>query len=276
MSPPPNEPTAKTANPIESWVQYADLVPAGAKVLVVERDSVTLAIASRMLLMFGYKVVTAKSTGDALSIIQERQDNLDLILTEIHLPDADKFEVLEKLGRASNLLVIVMTADNNEGTILGALLNVALFYLLKLIDKFDIRGLWQFSFMRKRDQMAQVTEDNTDQESSEEEGNDEPKSQLPVIAAKQGEARPRKQECEEVLSLKKSLQLMNVRGLRIASYHPSLKKDQDTILKMVHPESHRLSSTMDDDNMCLLAKELVVRWNMVTTFVVLEHWFLSN
>ncbi|XP_039166853.1 two-component response regulator ARR14-like [Eucalyptus grandis] len=195
MSPLPNKATAEEANSIKSRVQYTDLVPAGVEVLVVDGDSATLAITSRMLLMFGYKVLTAKSTGDALSIIQERQDSLDLILTEIHLPDADKFEVLDKLGRASNLPVIIMTADNNEGTMLGALLNGASLYLLKPISKIEIRDLWQFSFMRKRDQMAQVTEDSTDQDSPKEEGDDEPESQLP---AKQGEALPRKQECKEV------------------------------------------------------------------------------
>ncbi|KAL3743457.1 hypothetical protein ACJRO7_018709 [Eucalyptus globulus] len=288
MSPLPNEATAEVANSIKSRVQYTDLVPAGVEVLVVDGDSATLAITSRMLLMFGYKVLTAKSTGDALSIIQERQDSLDLILTEIHLPDADKFEVLDKLGRASNLPVIIMTADNNEGTMLGALLNGASLYLLKPISKIEIRDLWQFSFMRKRDQMAQVTEDSTDQDSPKEEGDDEPESQLP---AKQGESLPRKQECEEVdgdkeddganlqphkktrltwtneleekflgaiqllgvdsAQPKKILQLMNVPNLKKASvashlqkYRLALKQDQDTILKTVHPESHRLSSTM--------------------------------
>ncbi|KAF8032525.1 hypothetical protein BT93_D1435 [Corymbia citriodora subsp. variegata] len=152
-----------------------------------------------MLLTFGYQVLTAESVGNALSIIRERRANLDLILTEIHLPDADKFEVLEKLGRASNLPFIIMTADNNESTMLGALLRGASLYLLKPISKLDIRDLWQFSFMWKRDQMTQVTEGNTDQDSSEEEeGDDEPESQLPAIAVKQGEVRPRKHECAEV------------------------------------------------------------------------------
>ncbi|KAI6702450.1 hypothetical protein NL676_011586 [Syzygium grande] len=288
MSPQPDEAAAEAAISIGSRFQDAHLVPAGVKVLVVDGDSATLAITSRMLLMFGYKVLTAKSTGDALSIIQERQDNLDLILTELHLPDADKFEVIEKLGRASNLPVIIMTADNNEGTMLGALLHGASLYLLKPISKFDIRDLWQFSFMRKRDQMAQITGDSTDQDSSKKGGDDEPESRLPSIGDKRGEARPRNQEFKEVdgdkegdLRLpkktkltwtnelhekfvraiqvigidralpKKILEHMNVPGLRkqsvsshLQKYRLSVKRDQDTVLKMLNPEPRRLSSTM--------------------------------
>ncbi|KAF8032524.1 hypothetical protein BT93_D1434 [Corymbia citriodora subsp. variegata] len=290
MSPPPNKATEEAGNSIKSRVQDADLVPAGVKVLVIDGDSATLAITSRMLLMFGYKVLTAKSIGDALSVIQERQDNVDLILTEIHLPDADKFEVLEKLGRSSNLPVIILTADNNESTMLGALRSGASLYLLKPISKLAIRDLWQFSFMWKRDQMTQVTEDSINWDSSEE-GDDEPESQLTAIAAKWGEARPREPEFKEVdcdkqendanLRLhkktkliwthelhekfvravqllgidraqpKKILQLMDVPGLRKTSvashlqkYRLSVKQDQDTIQKTVHPESHRLPSTM--------------------------------
>ncbi|KAI3420565.1 rRNA adenine N(6)-methyltransferase [Psidium guajava] len=289
MSRPSEEAAKEAASSIRLRVQHADLVPTGVGVLVIDGDSATLAIASRMLHMFGYKVLTAKSAGDALSIIQERQGNLDLILTEIHLPDADKFEVLEKLGRASNLPVIIMTADNNESTMLGTLLNGASLYLLKPISKLDIRDLWQFSFIWKRNQMARGTEGSTDQDSSAEGGDDERESQPIAIGQKRGEARPRKGELREVDGDKEDadadsqlhkktkltwtnelhekflraiqflgidraypktiLQHMNVPGLRkqsvsshLQKYRRSLKRDQDTILKTVRPESYRLSS----------------------------------
>jgi PleD family two-component response regulator len=50
--------------------------------------------------------VTAKRASDALSIVREKEDDLNLVLTEAHLPDMDKYEFLERMGEISKLPVV--------------------------------------------------------------------------------------------------------------------------------------------------------------------------
>ncbi|KDP28696.1 hypothetical protein JCGZ_14467 [Jatropha curcas] len=128
----------------------------GISILVVDCNSTCLTIVSKMLLKFGYKVITAKRTTDALRILRERQQDLDLILTEIHLPDMDKYELLETMGQLSCLPIVVLSADTNENAILGCLFKGAMFYLVKPITPHDIKNLWQFSYVKKHEEGVQT------------------------------------------------------------------------------------------------------------------------
>ncbi|KAJ9171317.1 hypothetical protein P3X46_014704 [Hevea brasiliensis] len=139
-------------------------------ILVVDCDSTCLAIVSRMLHTFGYKVMTATRATDALRILQERQNDLDLILTEVHLPDMERFELLETIGEISCLPIVVLSADNNENAILGCLFKGAVFYLLKPITMNDIKSLWQFSIMKKLEENAATEGSKSFQEESSENG----------------------------------------------------------------------------------------------------------
>ncbi|KAF5733002.1 two-component response regulator ARR14-like [Tripterygium wilfordii] len=64
--------------------------PVGVRVLLVESNFTCLAILSKILRAFGYKVITARRAADALSIVRAKENELDLILTETQLPDMDK------------------------------------------------------------------------------------------------------------------------------------------------------------------------------------------
>lgn len=50
--------------------------------------------------------MTAKRAYDALSIAQKKEDELHLVLTEAHLPDMDKYELLEKMKAVSKVPVV--------------------------------------------------------------------------------------------------------------------------------------------------------------------------
>ncbi|XP_009340629.2 putative two-component response regulator-like APRR8 [Pyrus x bretschneideri] len=78
----------------------------GVNVLAVDGDSACLTLLSRMLCQLGYKVLTEKRACDALSVAQKKEDELHLVLTEVHLPDMDKYELLEKLRAVSKLPVV--------------------------------------------------------------------------------------------------------------------------------------------------------------------------
>lgn len=84
----------------------AMLLPRSISVLIVDGDSTCLVILSKMLRWFGYEVLTTKRAADAFCIIRERVDELDIILAETHLPDMDKYELLETVREMSKLPVI--------------------------------------------------------------------------------------------------------------------------------------------------------------------------
>ncbi|XP_031254734.1 two-component response regulator ARR14-like isoform X1 [Pistacia vera] len=131
--------------------EFDTLLSAGVSILLVDDDSICLTILSKMLLKFGYKVITAKRGTDALSIAREREDELDLVLAETHLPDMDKYELLETMGEMSTFPVVIMSADDSENDMLGGLFKGAALYLVKPITMNDIKNLWQFAFMKKTD-----------------------------------------------------------------------------------------------------------------------------
>ncbi|KAL5859810.1 hypothetical protein ACOSQ4_001106 [Xanthoceras sorbifolium] len=127
------------------------LLPKSVGILLVDGDSTCLTILSKMLRRFGYKVMTAKRASDALCIIREREDEVGVVLSEAYLPDMNKYELLETVGKMSKLPVVIMSADGNENDMLGGLFKGAAFYLVKPITMNNIKYLWQFAFMKKTD-----------------------------------------------------------------------------------------------------------------------------
>ncbi|GAV92001.1 Response_reg domain-containing protein/Myb_DNA-binding domain-containing protein, partial [Cephalotus follicularis] len=145
--------------------------------LVVDGDSTCLTLASRMLRRRGYKVMTAKRAKDALCIIRDREDEIDLVLTESHLPDMDTYKLLETIGEVSSLPVIIMSSDNDENAMLGGLFKGAVFYLVKPIIMNDMKNLWQFAYMNYREKMADLEGINSFQEDSPDENSSDDKSE---------------------------------------------------------------------------------------------------
>ncbi|KAI4356875.1 hypothetical protein L6164_000860 [Bauhinia variegata] len=73
------------------------------RALVVDSDSTCLEIVSKMLRVLGYQVVTAKKGADALNIVQQKGNELHLVLMEAHLPDMEINELIQKIKRISTL-----------------------------------------------------------------------------------------------------------------------------------------------------------------------------
>ncbi|KAG5231312.1 two-component response regulator ARR [Salix suchowensis] len=121
----------------------------GVRILVVESDPTCLRIVSKMLQVFGYEVKTATRATDAMHILREKEDEINLILTETHLPDMDQYEILETVGELSSSPIVVFSADNNESTILGCLFKGAELYLVKPVIKNDVKNLWQLTYRTK-------------------------------------------------------------------------------------------------------------------------------
>jgi two-component response regulator (ARR-B family) len=51
-------------------------------------------------------VTTATRATDALHILREKEDEINLILIETRLPDMNQYEILETLGELSSLPIV--------------------------------------------------------------------------------------------------------------------------------------------------------------------------
>ncbi|MED6180952.1 hypothetical protein PIB30_014931 [Stylosanthes scabra] len=116
----------------------------GIKILVVDCDLTSLASASKMLRILGYEVVTATLASDALSIMEKNK--LHLVLMEIHLPDMETFELIDKIRESYGIPSLIMTADEDKASISKALSKGAKHYFIKPLLISDLKGLWQFAF----------------------------------------------------------------------------------------------------------------------------------
>lgn len=85
-------------------------------ILVVDDDKLNLTAAKRVLCS-NYKVTAVMHGTQAVSYLNE--NNCDIVLLDINMPDMDGFEVLEKIRkieRCHNLPVIFLTADSDSKT----------------------------------------------------------------------------------------------------------------------------------------------------------------
>ncbi|KEH18975.1 putative response regulator and transcription factor RR-A-type family [Medicago truncatula] len=119
---------------------------AGVKVLVVDANSACRTIVSKMLISLGYEVMTASLASDALSIICEKKNEVNLVLVEVQLPDMEIYELIEKMGESSNLPSFIMTAyDDDTPSISRALGFGAKWCFRKPVQISDLHDLWRFA-----------------------------------------------------------------------------------------------------------------------------------
>jgi CheY-like chemotaxis protein len=88
----------------------------GGTVLVVDDDRGVLRLTSRMLRMAGYKVLEAGSGPEALSVL-EKEPGVDLVLTDIVMPEMHGLELVDRaLATTPKLRILLMTGHALELT----------------------------------------------------------------------------------------------------------------------------------------------------------------
>ncbi|XP_039062586.1 two-component response regulator ARR1-like [Hibiscus syriacus] len=250
---------------------YTNTLCAGVTVLLVDADSTCLTIISKMLRTSGYQVITAKRATDAFCIVQDREFKIDLILAEACLPDMDKYELLETIRNMSGIPIILMSADYDRKAVLGSLFKGARLYMVKPITMNDVKNLWQFAILKKRENVPTADENSGIEDASSKEsatGVGERRNLRNVKRKRSDETQDDKEEDKdgsviqkkpkliwtdelhnrflravEMLGIdeahpKKILELMNVPGLKkgnvsshLQKYRLSLKRKQETSQK---------------------------------------------
>ncbi|XP_004510876.1 putative two-component response regulator-like APRR4 isoform X2 [Cicer arietinum] len=119
---------------------------AGVKVLVVDANSACRAIVSKMLLSIGYEVMTATLASEALSIIRDKKNEVNLVLVEAQLPDMEIYDLTEKMREISDVPSFIITSyDDDIPSISRALSTGAKLCYRKPVKFSDLQGLWRFA-----------------------------------------------------------------------------------------------------------------------------------
>ncbi|XP_057481596.1 two-component response regulator ARR10-like isoform X2 [Actinidia eriantha] len=87
--------SSQTSNPLES-----------ISILVVDDDTTCLAIAAAILKSWKYEVVTVKHASEALGTLRIKRGSFDLIVTDVHMPDMNGFELQKQIAEEFKLPVV--------------------------------------------------------------------------------------------------------------------------------------------------------------------------
>ncbi|RDY05711.1 Two-component response regulator ORR26, partial [Mucuna pruriens] len=131
----------------------------GIKVLVVDSNLTFLESVSKMLRNLGYEVVTASLASDALSIVEEKKNELNLVFVDVHLPDMEINALIEKIREISDLPYFLMTADENLFNTSIEQCNGSKWFFKKPIMISDLSGLWKFATRRREEGRIAASED---------------------------------------------------------------------------------------------------------------------
>lgn len=100
------------------------------RILIVDDEPVLQDVLSTLLRREGFQVVQALSAGDALQKVEEQE--IDLVLLDLMLPDRSGMEVLKELKRRDpEVVVVVITAYSSVETAIAAMRDGAFHYIPK-------------------------------------------------------------------------------------------------------------------------------------------------
>jgi two-component system response regulator HydG len=111
--------------------------PAG-RIFLVDDDDLLLRAVTRVLTRARYQVSAFRSGAEALAALERSGGALDLVISDLHMPGMDGFELLERV-RASwpDLPVMVLSGDPSVKSSVEALRRGAYDYLTKPFEAYD-------------------------------------------------------------------------------------------------------------------------------------------
>lgn len=127
----------------ENQRRQEKLFPKGLRFLVVDDDTVSLATLERMLLQCDYNVTACTSVSQAISLVMDNSDRFDIVMSDVYLPSADGFKLLEAVGIGFGLPVIMMSANSETDVVMRSIRGGACNHLLKPIRMEELQTIWQ-------------------------------------------------------------------------------------------------------------------------------------
>ena len=107
------------------------------RILVVEDHGDTLRVLARLLDHFGHEISMADGLQSALEIVESKE--LDVVLSDIRLPDGSGYEVIAQAKRKQPVKGVALTGFDKEEDIRRSKEAGFDFYLTKPVDFHELR-----------------------------------------------------------------------------------------------------------------------------------------
>nr|BAE72699.1 pseudo-response regulator 95 homologue [Lemna aequinoctialis] len=130
------------------------------RVLLVEADDSTRKIVAALLRKCSYKVSSASDGLEAWKTLKESPNNIDLVLTEVELPNVSGYALLSMMmehDSCKSIPVIMMSSRDSMKMVFECMLKGAADFLVKPIRKNELRNLWQHVWRRQSANGAENT-----------------------------------------------------------------------------------------------------------------------
>ncbi|KAF0903942.1 hypothetical protein E2562_030080 [Oryza meyeriana var. granulata] len=121
------------------------------RVLLVENDDSTRQVVSALLRKCCYEVIPAENGLHAWQCLEDLQNHIDLVLTEVVMPRLSGIGLLSKIMShkiCKDIPVIMMSSNDSMSTVFKCLSKGAVDFLVKPIRKNELKNLWQHVWRR--------------------------------------------------------------------------------------------------------------------------------
>ena len=90
------------------WVRA--VLGRGEKILVVDDSLAWLRLAREILTACGYQVRTCEDPREALSLLEQNPEQIDLVITDLQMPSLDGIQLASELLKINPALPVVLTS----------------------------------------------------------------------------------------------------------------------------------------------------------------------
>lgn len=134
------------------------------KTILVVDDESHICLMMEDLLMDEYNVLTARDGVEALEIVAENQDAIDLVITDIRMPRMDGMELLREMRiHYPDIGVMMISAHGNIRTAVDAMRQGAYDYIPKPLPEFDELDITISRYFEKRDLEERLLQQERDE-----------------------------------------------------------------------------------------------------------------
>ncbi|KAJ4836592.1 hypothetical protein Tsubulata_043494 [Turnera subulata] len=151
--------------PHNSLIRWERFLPfRSLKVLLVENDDSTRHVVSALLQNCSYEVTAVANGLQAWKILEDLNNHIDIVLTEVVMPILSGIGLLYKIMNHKtfkNIPVIMMSAHDSMGIVFKCLSKGAVDFLVKPIRKNELKNLWQHVWRRCHSSSGSGSESGT-------------------------------------------------------------------------------------------------------------------
>lgn len=151
--------------PQGSMIRWERFLPVRSlKVLLVENDDSTRQVVSALLRNCSYEVVAVANGLQAWKILEDFNNHIDLVLTEVVMPVLSGVGLLCEIMNHitfKNIPVIMMSSHDSMGLVFKCLSKGAVDFLVKPIRKNELKNLWQHVWRRCHSSSGSGSESGT-------------------------------------------------------------------------------------------------------------------